>query len=127
LLPRVRKVEMLERHASTARLATHMSLGGIFGAIRCEGDLAWTEPREIIFVVRKPLTVETRWLLLPAVNGTELQATMALDLVPLLGPMAQFVPTAPVADMIAKELEAALHAIASRCAGATPLERAIAA
>lgn len=127
LLPRVRKVEMLERHDTTARLATHMSLGGIFGTIRCEGDLSWVEPREIIFSVRKPLPVETRWILVPAVNGTDLQATMSLDLVPLLGPMAQFVPTEAVADMIGKELDTALKAITTRCAGSALREKAVAA
>lgn len=116
LLPRVRNVEMLNRNASSARLVTHMSLGGIFGTIRCEGDLTWTEPREIVFQVRKPLPVETRWVLSPAVNGTELQATMLLDLTPLLGPMAQFVPTNAVADMIGTELDQALKTIAARCA-----------
>ncbi|MCU0490447.1 MAG: SRPBCC family protein [Chloroflexaceae bacterium] len=114
LLPRVQKVEMLDQQASSARLITHMGLGGIFGTIRCEGDLSWVEPKEILFQVRKPLPVETRWLLVPAVNGTDLQATMSLNLTPLLGPMAQFVPTDAVADMIAKELEGTLASIARR-------------
>lgn len=127
LLPRVRKVEMLSRSDSDARLVTHMALGGIFGTIRCEGDLTWTEPNDIVFKVRKPLPVDTIWKLSPAVNGTELLATMALDLSPILGPMAQFVPSEPVAEMIGKELDAALAAITARCANPEPLERAVAA
>lgn len=129
LLPRVQKVELLSRDTAAARakLVTHMSMGGIFGTIRCEGDLTWVEPREILFQVRTPLPVETRWTLSPAVNGTDLVATMGLDLTPLLGPMAAFVPTQSVADMLAKELEAALQAITRRLAGASLRAKAVAA
>jgi carbon monoxide dehydrogenase subunit G len=127
LLPRVRQVEMLERKANWAKLVTHMSLGGIFGTIRCEGELTWVEPSEIIFTVRKPLPVETRWTLTPAVNGTDLQAAIALDLAPMLGPMAQFVPTDSVADMMAKELESALASIKARSMVPKLRERSVAA
>lgn len=129
LLPRVQKVEMLNRDDvnGKARLVTHMGLGGIFGTIRCEGDLTWVEPREIVFKVRTPVAVETRWQLTPAVNGTEIMATMALDLAPILGPMAAFVPTQQVADMLAAELEAALKAIAAQLRDAGLRERAAAA
>jgi hypothetical protein len=127
LLPRVRKVDMLARNETSARLATHMSLGGIFGTIRCEGDLTWTEPSEIVFKVRTPLPVDTVWKLSPALGGTELVATMGLNLSPLLGPMAQFVPVEPVAEMIGKELDAALEAITKRCARPDLEERAVAA
>jgi carbon monoxide dehydrogenase subunit G len=129
LLPRVQKVEMLNRNMETrtARLVTYMSLGGMFGTIRCEGDLTWTEPGEILFKVRTPVPVETQWTLSPAVNGTDLQATMALDLAPLLGPMAAFVPVQAVSDMLAKELESALKSIRERCSRSPLRERAIAA
>jgi carbon monoxide dehydrogenase subunit G len=129
LLPRVQKVEMLnpDMEACTARLVTHMSLGGIFGTIRCEGDLTWTEPSEIVFKVRTPVSVETRWTLNAAVNGTDLQATMALDLAPLLGPMAAFVPVQAVSDMLAKELESAIKAIRENSQPKGLRERAIAA
>jgi hypothetical protein len=111
----------------TARLVTHMSLGGMFGTIRCEGDLTWTEPGEILFKVRTPVPVETRWTLASAVNGTDLQASMALDLDPMLGPMAAFVPVQAVSDMLAKELESALTAIAKSSANQGLRERAVAA
>jgi carbon monoxide dehydrogenase subunit G len=129
LLPRVSKVEMLDRNLETrtARLVTHMSLGGMFGTIRCEGDLTWTEPGEILFKVRTPVPVETRWTLTPAVGGTDLHASMALNLDPMLGPMAAFVPVQAVADMLAKELEAALKAISESSANQRLRERAIAA
>jgi hypothetical protein len=110
-----------------ARLVTHMGLGGIFGTIRCEGDLTWVEPREILFKVRTPVPVETRWTLTPAGNGVDVQATMALDLTPMLGPMAAFVPTQQVADMLAAELDSALKAIATQLRDAGLRERAAAA
>jgi hypothetical protein len=127
LLPRVRKAEIKGRDANNARLVTYMSLGGIFGTIRCEGNLKWVEPREIVFEVEKPLPLETRWVLTSGVNGTDLQATMLLDLIPLLGPMAQFVPTNAVADLIGAELDQALKAITERCATLVTHERAVAA
>lgn len=129
LLPRVQKVEMLNRDDVNrkARLVTHMGLGGIFGTIRCEGDLTWVEPREILFKVRTPVPVETRWTLTPAVNGVDVQATMTLDLTPMLGPMAAFVPTQQVADMLAAELDSALKAIATQLRDAGLRERAAAA
>lgn len=129
LLPRVQKVEMLNRDDVNrkARLVTHMGLGGLFGTIRCEGDLTWEEPREILFKVRTPVPVETRWTLTPGVNGTDVQATMALDLAPMLGPMAAFVPTQQVADMLAAELEGALKAVATQLKLDGSRERAVAA
>lgn len=130
LLPRVQKVELLNRNEELrkARLVTHMSLGGIFGTIRSEGDLTWTDNREIVFKVRTPVAVETRWVLNPAVGGTELTATMSLDLAPMLGPMAAFVPTQQVADMLASELDAALKGLKAAMKEETQaLERAVAA
>ncbi|NJN15924.1 MAG: SRPBCC family protein [Oscillochloris sp.] len=129
LLPRVQKVEMLARddQARKARLVTHMSMGGIFGTIRCEGDLTWTDDEEIVFNVRNPLPVQTRWKLSAGVNGTQIEATMGLDLAPMLGPMAAFVPTQQVADMLAVELEGALKSIGKSISGDTLKARAVAA
>lgn len=129
LLPRVQKVEMRDRDdvACKARLITHMSLGGLFGTIRCEGDLTWVEPREITFTVTSPAPVETRWVLEPAVNGTDVRATMGIDLAPMMGPMAAFVPAQQVSEMLAKELEAALKAIARTMMNRDLRERSVAA
>jgi carbon monoxide dehydrogenase subunit G len=129
LLPRVQKVELLNRddEASRARLVTHMGFGGIFGTVRCEGDLTWQEPREIVFQVRTPLPVETRWHLTAGVSGTDIQASMALDLGPMLGPMAAFVPAPQVSEMLAAELEAALRAVAAKMRERGLRERAVAA
>ncbi|NTU78746.1 MAG: cyclase [Chloroflexales bacterium] len=129
LLPRMQKVDLLDRDDVNckARLVTHMSLGGIFGTIRCEGDLTWVEPREILFKVRTPVPVETRWVLTSAVNGADIQATMTLDLTPMLGPMAAFVPTQQVAEILAAELDAALKAITNKMRDSGLRERAVAA
>ncbi len=129
LLPRMQKVELLDQNmeTSSARMITYMSLGGIFGTIRCEGNLTWTAPGEILFKVHTPVSLETRWTLSPAVHGTDLQATMTLDLEPMLGPMAAFVPKQIVSDMLAGELEAALTAIREDSAHKVLRERTIAA
>lgn len=129
MLPRVQKVELLDRDdvKRKARMVIYMSLGGILGTIRCEGDLTWVEPREILFKVRTPVMVETHWTLTPAVNGADIQATMSLNLAPLLGPMAAFVPTQQVADMLSADLEATLSAISTRVRDSELRERAAAA
>jgi carbon monoxide dehydrogenase subunit G len=127
LLPRMRKVEIKSRQANQAHLVTHMSLGGIFGTIPCEGNLHWVEPHEIIFKVKTPLPLQTRWTLSPAVNGTDLQATMSMDLRPMLGPMAAFVPTDAVVDMVGKELDHALTEMSHRLSASVLREQAVAA
>jgi hypothetical protein len=129
MLPRVQRAELLSRDdvARKAKLVTHMSLGGIFGTIRCEGDLSWEDNREILFQVRTPVPVETRWTLSQGVNGAEVRASMSLDLAPMMGPMAAFVPVQQVSDMLAAELETALKALARQVRDSGMKERAIAA
>jgi len=89
-------------------------MGGLFGTIRCEGDLTWQDNREIVFTVRTPLPVETRWVISPAINGTDIQVVMGIDLKPLLGAMAAFVPEKTVADMLGSDLETALRGVAKQ-------------
>ena len=113
IMPRVRRVEMVERRLDSARIATHMSFG-LFGNIRTEGDVHWQRDREVIFSARRPLPVEARWTLTPANGGTQLQAALALDLAPLIGPLAAFVPQREVANMISPDLDIALAEIARR-------------
>jgi carbon monoxide dehydrogenase subunit G len=115
LLPRVERVELLERHADHARIATHMAFGP-FGSIRTEGDVRWTDGREIVFRADQFITVEARWTFTPANNGTDARLTLRLDLAPLLGPLAAFVPPERVAAMVAPDLDAALAAVAGRVA-----------
>jgi hypothetical protein len=111
LLPRVRRIELLEQRPNFARVATHMALGP-FGTLRSEGEVRWQDGREVIFTTLRPVPVEAHWQLLAVDNATDLQATLTLDLAPLLGPLAAFVPTAEVERMVAADLEAALQAVA---------------
>src|SRR6266545_7988755 len=82
IMPRVRRVEMVDQQPDHALIATHMSFG-LFGDIRTEGVVRWQRDREVIFSARRPLPVEARWTLRPANGGTDLQAALALDLAPL--------------------------------------------
>jgi hypothetical protein len=129
LLPRMQKVEMQDRDDANckAHLITYMSMGGIFGTIRCEGDLTWVEPHEILFKVHTPLPLVTHWTLTAAVGGADLQATMTLDLEPMLGPLAAFVPAKQVAEILGGELDAALKTITKKMRELALRERATAA
>ncbi|EFO81082.1 cyclase/dehydrase [Oscillochloris trichoides DG-6] len=129
LMPRFEKVELLNynEEARTARMVTHMAMGGIFGTIRCEGDLTWVEPSEIVFKVETPVPVETRWILTSETGGTDLFATMSLDLAPMLGPMVAFVPKQLVSDILAGELESALKTVSENSSRQRLQSRAIAA
>jgi carbon monoxide dehydrogenase subunit G len=116
LLPRVRKIEFITRGVDQAHIATHMALGP-FGDIRSEGDVRWQSNREIVFNTYKPVMVEARWTLTPANGGTDLHASLTLDLAPLIGPFAAFVPPEQVTRMIAPDLDLALVALAGRVEG----------
>ena len=113
IVPRVRKVELIERAANSAKIVTYMALGP-FGTIRSEGDVRWQTDRELIFSTARPVPVEARWTLSATDRGTNLQATLSLDLTPIIGPFAAFVPPNEVAKMVGPDLEAALAAIAQR-------------
>lgn len=113
IIPRVRRVELLEQHPDHARVATHMALGP-FGAIRNEGEVRWQTDRAIVFSSRRPVPVEARWSLAPRGAGTDLQVQLLLDLAALIGPLAAFVPAGEVAKLVGPDLEAALAAVAER-------------
>jgi carbon monoxide dehydrogenase subunit G len=113
LMPRVRRVEMVDRQADRARIATRMAIGP-FTDIRSEGDVRWQAGREVVFRSHRPLPVEARWTLTPSGGGTDLQAALSLDLAPLLGPLAALVPRQEVANMIGPDLDAALAEVARR-------------
>ena len=116
LLPRVQRVEFIERGADRARIATYMALGP-FGNIRSEGELSWQNNREVTFSAHKPVAVESRWTLVPANGGTDVHAALSLDLAPLIGPLASFVPPDQVKQMIGPDLDKALAEIAHRVEG----------
>jgi len=113
LMPRVHRIELMKREPDRARIATHMTIGP-FSNIRSEGDVRWQDGREIVFSSRTPLPVEARWTLTPSGNGTDLQAAFSLDLAPLIGILAAFVPQKDVANMVGPDLEAALAEVAQR-------------
>jgi carbon monoxide dehydrogenase subunit G len=111
LMPRVERVEVLQRRPNSASVRTSMALGPL-GNLSTEGEVAWIEGRELLFSAQRPVGVETRWKLLPDPAGTLLTASMAIDLAPMLGPLAAFIPAESVAAMLGPDLEAALAAIA---------------
>ena len=122
LLPRVRKIELLDRGPDRARVVTHMALGP-FGDIRNEGEVRWQSGREVVFRSARPMPVCSRWQLRPAAGGTEVEVSLELDLAPVLGFMASFVPEHQVAAVVAPDLDTALLALEQRaCSGL--LERA---
>jgi hypothetical protein len=87
---------------------------GPFSNIRSEGDVRWQNGREVVFSSRTPLPIEARWTLTPSGSGTVLQAALSLDLTPLIGILAAFVPHKDVANMVGPDLDAALAAVARR-------------
>jgi carbon monoxide dehydrogenase subunit G len=113
LMPRVRRVEMVEQGTNHARIATQMAIGP-FGDIRSEGDVRWIAGREVIFSTHRPVGVEARWTLTPSGAGTDLRAHLSLDLAPIIGPLAAFVPHKEIANMVGPDLDAALAEVARR-------------
>jgi carbon monoxide dehydrogenase subunit G len=113
LMPRVRRVEMMDRQADRARIATQMAIGP-FSNIRSEGNVYWDRGREVVFRSRTPVPVEARWTLTPSGDGTDLQAAFSLDLAPLMGILAAFVPQKDVANIVGPDLDAALAEVARR-------------
>ena len=113
LMPRVRQIEMMDRQADQARIATRMAIGP-FTDIRSEGDVRWQAGREVVFRSQRPLPVEARWTLTPSGCGTNVQAALSLDLAPLIGPLAALVPQHNIANMVGPDLDAALAEVARR-------------
>jgi carbon monoxide dehydrogenase subunit G len=113
LIPRVRRVELLDRQPDRARIATQMTIGS-FWNIRSEGDVYWQAGCEVVFRARTPVSVEARWILTPSGSGTNLQVAFSLDLAPLLGILATLVPQQEVANMVEPDLDAALAEVARR-------------
>jgi hypothetical protein len=125
----MQKIEFFDEQQNSQQVVMHIGIGGGFGTIPCEGTLSWDEPCEVRFTVRKPLPVETVWQIEPAVNGTELTISIQLDLEPMLGKMAHFVPKNVVREMMEKEMRHAVGQIPLRVKELRQreLERAVAA
>jgi carbon monoxide dehydrogenase subunit G len=111
LLPNVRRVEVLEEGAESARIRTHMSIGPVNG-IQSEGVVRWSAEREIVFTSSQPVLVEARWSLTPAGGATHVQIALSVDLTPMMGPLAAFVPQESVSALIAPDLETTLARVA---------------
>ena len=115
LLPRMRKVEYTPLQGSQAKLVMHVSIGQTFGTIRCDGILSWDEPNRLMFKVNTPLPVTMNWNLDPSpTGGTDMDVTLRLDLFPLLGPMAAFVPQDVVKAMMETEIRHAMKVVAKQ-------------
>lgn len=127
LMPRMRKIEYGEQNVNSQDIVMHIGIGGGFGTIRCEGTLTWDEPQSLTFKVTSPLPVETVWEFTPAINGTEITISMSLDLFPMLGPMASFVPRNLVEELMIKETKQAINQVARRVKERARREQAIAA
>lgn len=115
LLPRVTRLKMRQTSEQTADLTTWMRFP-VVGEVQTEGELSWQEPKEVVYRSKSTLPVTARWTIEPQAQGTLLSATLDLDLVPLLGSMAAFVPAASVKDVMGRELDKALDAVASQVA-----------
>ncbi|NJP04275.1 MAG: SRPBCC family protein [Chloroflexaceae bacterium] len=114
LMPRLSRVEYERTSPTTAHVVMYISIGGMFGLIRCDGVLEWIEPGNIIFTVNNPLPVKNEWIIKPTARGTEVNIQLNLDLRPFLGPMANFVPTIAVEDLVRRELKHAVAQIPKR-------------
>lgn len=110
LLPRVTRLRMQKTGENRANLTTWMQFP-VVGEVRTEGELTWQELKEVVYSSKSTLPVTARWVLTPEGQRTRLSGTLDLNLVPLLGPMAMFVPEQSVKDVMARELEKALNAI----------------
>jgi uncharacterized protein YndB with AHSA1/START domain len=111
LLPRVQRVEVLHRSDTSARVRTHMAIGPV-GSFAADGDVRWVVGRELVFRATQPVLVESYWRLVPQTNSTLVSVTMTLDLTPMLGPLAAFIPPDSIRGLIIPDLDAALAAIA---------------
>lgn len=113
LLPRVKKVEVIQRGEASARVATHVAVSP-FTTVRSEGEVRWQQDQEVVFLSRQPVIVESRWSFSPSGQGTDVRVSLTVDLSPLLGPMAAMVRREHLEAMIAPDLDAALSALGRR-------------
>lgn len=116
VLPRVSRIEILAQREGQATVRTHMSLAPL-GNITSEGIVTWVNEREVVFRSERPVAIESRWMLISVAQGTRVVVELALDLAPMMGPLAAFVPPSSVSGMLIPDLDAALLAIAKRVEG----------
>ncbi len=114
LMPRLRKIEFGQPGLHSQDVVMHVGIGGGYGTIRCEGRLEWDDGDALRFNVKTPLPVSTEWQFNETPEGTALDVSMKLDLFPMLGPMAAFVPRNLVEDLMVNEMKFALKQVGKR-------------
>lgn len=110
LLPQLQRMDVVRQGPGWAQVITTMTFGPL-GNMKSEGDVRWTA-NEIIYRSAKPAPLEARWQLRAVNGGTEVTASLSLELGPMLGPLAAFVPQDAVAATIAPDLDRALERLA---------------
>jgi carbon monoxide dehydrogenase subunit G len=115
LLPRVTRLRMRKTGEHSADLTTWMQFP-VVGEVQTDGELAWQENQEVVYRSRSTLPVTARWTIAAHPEGALLTGELDLNLVPLLGPLARFVPEQSVKDVMAKELDKAIDALTSAVA-----------
>ncbi len=119
LLPRVRRVEMLERSATRAHIVAHLALTPFY-TIRADGEVRWVTNREICFSAIEPAQVEACYQLEPDGDGTQVRATLRLDLSSMLGALGALVPDESIVALATPDIDATLAALARRAVRSTP-------
>ena len=109
LLKRVERVEVQGITADRARVTLTLRTSRL-GQIRVDGE-ARLLPNGTRFVAVKPLQVDSRWIVEPRGDGTEVTAQLAIDLAGVLGAFARFVPSRMVTSKLEQELDDSLQAL----------------
>lgn len=114
LLPRIEEVHYTPTGENQAHIVMAVRIGAAFGTIRCEGTLTWEPNQTLTLTIHTPLPVRTHWTFQPDDTGTRMTIHFQLDLVPLLGPFAAYVPTESVRQLIRAELRHAIEHVAQK-------------
>lgn len=114
LVPRLQEVHYTPTGERQAHIVMDVFIGVPFGTIRCEGTLTWEPDHTLTLTIHTPLPVRTHWLFHPDGSGTRLTIHFELNLAPLLGPFAAYVPTESVRHIIRTELRHAMNHVAQK-------------
>jgi carbon monoxide dehydrogenase subunit G len=122
LIPRVRKTHITHTTGHDLSLQMWLALGGVFGTAHVKGALHWAAPHEVVFHAHTSLEGTIHWTLSPAHyhEGTDLRITAQLDIAPMLGPMAFFVPETSVERKIGNALGEAFDSLSALVEHHTP-------
>lgn len=109
LLRRVERVEVQGSTAERARVTLALRTSR-FGVMRIDGE-ARLLPNGTRFVAVKPLQIDSRWTVEARGDATEVTAQLAIELAPILGAFARFVPARMVESKLSQELDESLQAL----------------